>query len=379
MSRIVRVEMARYDYSVVGDFKFLKPGPDGKVRRPSIIVRLTDEDGRHGYGQAVPIPSWSYETPETVETTLRRYLAPVLVGADPSDISGIHDRMNCVIRPGFSTGQPKCKAGVDLACYDLLGKQQEQPVYDLLGGAKQRALTLSWTVNARDMAAAEAQLAEGWNRGYRNFNIKVGPPQTPDFDIALAKKVRAFAPDGFLWADANAGYSVHEALSIAPQLADAGVDVLESPLPPVHIQGYQALKRQGALPIIMDEGIMSPVELAAFCNLGMLDGVALKPARNAGLWPSKQIVDLLRRRGLMVLGSGLTDPDLALAAAVHLYAATGISQPCALNGPQFLGETLVVGDSSLTPVGDQLYVPRGPGLGAELDLGVLDFEVLATV
>ncbi|HEX6971121.1 MAG TPA: enolase C-terminal domain-like protein, partial [Limnochordia bacterium] len=371
MIPLVRVEVGRFDYPVVGTFKFLQPGPDGRVRRPSVLVRLTDGEGYQGWGQAVPIPTWTYETPETVESTLRTYLAPALLGADPADLDDVHDRMNRAIRPAFSVGQPLCKAAIDLACFDLVGKRLGQPasvLLERLSGGRPAAgppvrgtLTLSWTVASADMGEVEAQLAEGRARGFRHFNIKVGPPQSPAFDVALARKVRAFSPEGFLWADANTGYAPDEAIELARRLADAGVDVLESPLPPTAIRGYQALKRLGALPILMDEGILSPVEAIEFAALGMFDGIALKPARNAGLFPSIAIVQALRERGLLIVGSGLTDPDLSLAAAAHLFSWAGIERPCALNGPQFLGDRL--SGEALVPAGDQLTVPRGPGLG----------------
>jgi len=390
-ARIAKVEVGRYDYLFKGSFKFFPPGSDGRARRPSIVVRLTDEEGVQGIGQAVPIPTWTYETPETVVSTLRKYLAPALLGADPTEFEAIHARMNQVIRPAFSVGQPLAKAAVDLACFDLAGKQRGVSAGEILAeiapvlkagtsgagegvegtsaSAKDKAgprrLTLSWTINSPDLAVVERQLEEGRRLGYRHFNIKVGAPQSPAYDVELARKVREFAPDGFLWADANTGYTVHEALEIAPKLADAGVDVLESPLPPNHIRGYQALKRQGALPILMDEGILSPVEAEEFAELGMMDGVAMKPARNAGLFPSVKIISILKERGLVVLGSGLTDPDLSLAASLHLYAWAGIERPCALNGPQFLAESL--SPRPLLPEDGQLAVPEGPGLGLDLD------------
>jgi L-alanine-DL-glutamate epimerase-like enolase superfamily enzyme len=365
VSRIIRVEVGRFGYAFAGEFKFFKAEPDGKVRRPSVLVRLTDETGVQGWGQAVPIPTWTYETVETVESTLVGYLAPAILGANPADMADIHRRLNQAIRPAFSVGQPLCKAAIDLACYDLLGRRTGQTAADLLGGARQASLTLSWTVAATGMAQVEQQLEEGRARGYRHFNIKVGAPQTPAYDLELARKVRAFAPGSFLWADANTGYSLETALEMSPRLAEAGVDVLEAPLPPTQIRGYQALKRLGALPILMDEGILSPAEVAEFIALKMLDGIAMKPARNAGLWPSRQIISLLKEHELWVLGSGLTDPDLSLAGAAHLFAWAGISQPCALNGPQFLADRL--SGETLLPEADQLRVPTAPGLGLTMD------------
>ena len=145
-----------------------------------------------------------------------------------------------------------------------------------------------------------------------------------------------FAPDGFHWTDANTSYDVDTALTIAPKLADAGVKGLESPLPPNRIRDYQALKRQGALPILMDEGIVSPVEVAEFIALGMFDGIAMKVARCGGLMNAARIVRLLEENGLLLFASGLSDPDLSLAASAHLFAWAGLSIPAALNGPQYI-------------------------------------------
>ena len=367
MSPIVKVELGRFDYAVAGEFKFFSPGPDGRVTRPSVLVRLTDADGRTGWGQAVPVPSWTYETVETVLTTLRHYLAPLMLGRDPADFDGLHTAMNAAIRPAFSTGQPLCKAALDLACHDLAGKQRGVPAWKLFGpsATARSSLTLSWTVASPKTAVIEQQLAEGRARGYRNFNIKVGHPQSAEYDLDLARRVRAFAPEGFLWADANTGYTPDQALAIAPELRAAGVDVLESPLPPTQIRGYQALKKQGALPILMDEGIVGPEVAAEFIALGLMDGLALKPARNAGLYPSVQIVNQLRAHGLMILGSGLTDPDFSLAAAAQLYTWAGLTSPCALNGPQFLADSLT--GAAFTPKNDVLTVPTAPGLGLTPD------------
>jgi L-alanine-DL-glutamate epimerase-like enolase superfamily enzyme len=361
MSPIARVEIGRFDYELVGEFKFFRAG-----RRPSVVVRLTDAAGVQGWGQSVPVETWTYETVESVETTLRRYLAPAVLGADPADLGDVHARMERAIRPSFSVGQPLAKAAIDLACYDLWGKQTKRSVATLLGGARAREVRLSWTVQAPTLAGAEALLAQGKALGYGNFNVKVGPPQTPDYDRQLARKVREFAPGGFHWADANTTYDLDTARAIAPALADAGFAALESPLPPNRIRDYQALRRQGALPILMDEGIVSPVEAAEFIALGMLDGIAMKVARCGGLWNAAQILTRLEDEGLAVFASGLTDPDWSLAASVHLFARAGLERPAALNGPQYLAGR-GTNDAEFRAVGDAIRVPAGPGLGIAPD------------
>ena len=360
MATIRSVELARLDYALVGEFKFFKAG-----RRPTLAVRLTDADGRQGCGQAVPVESWSYETAESVESTLERYLAPAVLGADPSDLAEVHARMERAIRPSFSVGQPLAKAAIDLACHDLWGKQVGRPVFEFLSKTSIQEIKLSWTINAASIEAARAQLEKGRAAGYDSFNVKIGPPQTPEYDRQLVRAVRDFAPRGFHWADANTGYSLADALRMARELADTGFKALESPLPPNRIRDYQALKQQGALPILMDEGIVSPVEAEEFAALGMMDGIAMKVARCGGLWHATRIVEAMGERGLELFASGLTDPDLSLAASVHLFAAAGLKRPAALNGPQFL-EGRGVTDERLRAVGDSLKVPAAPGLGVEV-------------
>jgi len=361
MSTIVRVEVGRFDYELVGEFKFCKTG-----RRPTVLVRLTDENGVRGWGQSVPVESWTYETIESVETTLRHYLAPAVLGADPADLADVHARMERAIRPSFSVGQPLCKAAIDLACYDLWGRQTHRSVSALLGGARTKQVSLSWTVQAPTLAGAEALLARGAALGYRSYNVKVGYPQTPEYDRELVRKVREFSPDGFHWADANTSYSLDTALAMAPRLADAGFAALESPLPPNRIRDYQVLRRQGALPILMDEGIVSPVETAEFIALGMLDGIAMKVARCGGLWNAAQIVTRLEDDGLAVFASGLTDPDWSLAASVHLFARAGLERPAALNGPQYIAGR-GTNDPEFRAVSDAIRVPNAPGLGIAPD------------
>lgn len=369
-SRIARVDAFPLVYPTVGRFKFFE-GPKGqRGGRAAVLVKLTGEDGTVGYGQSVPLPRWSYETLESAYTTITRQLAPELVGLDAGDFATLHATMNRLIAPSFSTGQPIAKAGVDLAAQDLIGRIQGKNASALWNLSKPGAdrVTLSWTLNPKTLDDIEPLIEQGRARGYRHFNVKVAPD--PAFDLELCRRVKKAVPDGFLWADANGGYDERTALDVAPKLADLGVPVLEQPLPANRLGGYRKLKAQGALPILMDEGIVSVVELEEFHHLGLLDGVALKPARCAGLTEARRQVEYCRQNGLMLLGSGLTDPDLSLAASLILYGAYDIPAPAALNGPQFLEGSIlkqpfVVRDGTLE-------VPRGAGLGVEVDESKID-------
>jgi len=360
--KIDRIDLYPMRYPMTGYFKFFT-GPHGSAGRAAVIVKITADNGTVGWGQALPIAKWSYETLETATMVLRDYYAPVLIGRDPTDIKGAHAEMDRAVAPGFTTGMPISRAGIDLALHDLTGKLLGKSLAQMWGKPTGGPITLSWTVNVKNIDEIEHIMDEGKKRGYRNFNIKVAPD--PDFDVKLARKVRRLAPETFLWADANGGYDPDTALRAAPKLADAGVDVLEAPLRPNRISGYKALKKQGALPIIMDEGVISPTDLEEFIKLGMLDGVAMKPARCGGLASNKRQIELCLEHNLLWLGSGLTDPDISLAATLCLYGAYGLKKPAALNGPQFLNASVL--KKPLHIKNGIAHVPKGPGLGIDVD------------
>ena len=359
--KIERIEVFPVSYPTVMRFKFFE-GPSG-TGRPAVLVKITADDGTVGWGESVPIPRWSYETLEGATSTLRDYLAPILIGKNPFDLKGIHDLMNKEIANSFSTGAPITKSGIDMALHDLIGKASGLNVAEFWGRAPGKELTLSWTLNPKTLDDLGPLIEKGKARGFEHFNVKVAPD--PKFDIEMCTIVKELVPDGFLWADANGGYDLATALDVAPKLADIGVPVLEQPLKSNRLTGYQELKKQGALPIIMDEGVVSPVDLIEFIKLGCCDGASLKPARCGGLVSAVQQVEILEDAGLMFLGSGLTDPDVSLAASLILYGAYNLQYPAALNGPQFLGTSIIT--EPFVPEGGKVRIPQGPGLGIEVD------------
>ena len=365
--KIARIETFPVTYPTVGWFKFFQGPAGGPSGRPSVVVKITADDGSIGWGQSVPAHRWSYETLETVQSTIEHYLAPALIGVDPFDLEGIRTVMNTTIAGSFSTGQPICKAGIDLALFDLTGKVLGQTAAQRWNRSGRDKITLSWTLNPRALDEIEGLVEQGRARGYRHFNVKIAPD--PEFDLEMCRLVKRLVPDGFLWADANGGYDPATALAIAPRLADLGVAVLEQPLPANRLTGYRQLVEQGALPILMDEGIVSSVELEEFIRLKLLNGVAMKVPRCGGVTEAQRLVQITLEAGLMVLGSGLTDPDLSLAACLALYGAYELHLPAALNGPQFLTGSILLQPFQVSD--GQLAIPSAPGLGVEVNEDLL--------
>jgi L-alanine-DL-glutamate epimerase-like enolase superfamily enzyme len=370
--KISAIETVTVNYATAGWFKFLQ-GPKGRpAMRPSVLVKITSDEGTIGWGQSVPSHRWSYETAETVQSTISEYFAPELIGLDPFDEETIRAAMNQMIAGSFSTGQPICKAGIDLALFDLTGKLLGQTAAQRWNKNGRDRITLSWTLNPRSLDEVESLVAQGKARGCRHFNMKIAPDAK--FDLELCRIVKQLVPEGFLWVDANGGYDEATALEVAPKLADLGVPVFEQPLPANRLTGYQRLKKQGALPILMDEGIVSCVELEEFIKLGCLDGVAIKPARCGGITEARRQIELLQDAGMLFLGSGLTDPDVALAASLALYGAYDLQFPAALNGPQFLTASIL--ENPIEPIDGELPVPQGAGLAVAIS--DIKLQALAT-
>lgn len=369
--KIERIDLIPVEYPFRGEFRISR-GSVGSAAlgRQTVIAKLTTENGTVGWGESAPIRQWSYETLESVYSTLSRYLVPAVLGADLFDLDGLHRRMDAEIAPGYTLGQPIARAAIDIAAHDALGKMLGVSLSQYWGTARLRSVPLSWTVAVPTLEKAEEAVEEGRAAGYSHFNIKVGSEDRLDFDIALARYVRQAAPDGFLWADANGGYSVQTAKEAARRLADAGADVLEQPIPINAVSGYRELRRLNALPVAVDEGIVSPRDLIEWIRLDLIDGIAMKPMRVGGLYPQRRLIETALDAGLMFLGSGLTDPDIGFAASVQIYAAYGLKYPAALNGPQFLSASAA--SKGVQVENGCAHVPDSAGLGIEMDESALE-------
>jgi L-alanine-DL-glutamate epimerase-like enolase superfamily enzyme len=374
-SRIVSIETFPARYPVIGRFKFFPASGGAPATRDTVLVKICDDAGNVGWGQSVPSPTWSYETLETVRTTIDRHLGPALIGLNPFDTDAVWRVLNRTIAPSFSTGQPICKAGIDLALFDLTGRALRQPASERWKRNGLKTITLSWTVDARTLEEVETAVAEGQQRGFRNFNVKVGPDSA--FDVQMCAAIRRLAPEAFVWVDANGGYNLETALAVAPKFADLGISALEQPLPANQLVGYRELRQQRALPVLMDEGIVSLADLETFHQLGLLDGVAMKVPRCGGLTEARRMLEYMEEHGLVFFGSGLTDPDLSLAATLLLYGAFNLKHPAALNGPQFLGGTFL--RDAISVQRDQAAVPEGPGLGVEVNESLVRQEQDASI
>ncbi|MGW1209049.1 mandelate racemase/muconate lactonizing enzyme family protein [Streptomyces sp. NPDC002499] len=335
-----------------------------------VLVKVTASDGSIGWGEATPIPSWTYETTESIESTLTHYLAPAATGLPLWDLDGLVRVLDGTLRRGWSTGMPLARAALDVAWHDALARSRGVSLGELWGRRRHDTVDLCWIAGGATPGALAESVAEGRELGYRHFKIKTGlvPGQDEALEAARVRAVREAAPDGRLIVDANQAGTQDSALRLARLLEPYDVVALEQPLPANDIEGLRRLRDLSPVPIAVDESLRHPTDLASFVRRGAVGIAVAKVQRCGGLTLSLRQCQLAEDCGVALMGSGLTESDIGLAASLHLFAAYDLVAPADLNGRQFLSSPYTTGP--VIRVRDGVAeVPSGPGLGIGIDEG----------
>jgi muconate cycloisomerase len=319
-----------------------KIGGVGKFA-PHVLVRLDDGDDGFGWGESRSSHLWSYETNETVVSTLEGYLKPCIIGHDPFDLDGLHDRMDSVIAPGVTRGQPIAKSSIDIACHDLICRKNGESLSSFFGGMDRAELDISYLVSVSDGDEALEATKSGVKGGYRGFKIKIG--KGLDNDIEIIRACREAAGNRFLWADANQAYTYEESLRLAREASRYDLQVLEQPVASTARRNLVRLSEESPVTIAIDESVFAPSDLEDFVSWGFSGSVVIKVAKSGGLLPARRMIELAMESGLDLLGSGLTESMVGFSASLQLFSAMGIDHPVDLNGPQFIEDHISIGPS----------------------------------
>lgn len=328
-----------------------------------VLVKLTTDSGITGWGEATPTPRWTYETTETIVTTLRQYLAPAVVGIAVWNLDALHRAMGRAINPGLSPGSPLAKSAIDVAAHDAWGRALGKPLHQLLGGCRRTEFDLTWMVSVPDPDGAEDAVAQGLAAGYTAFDVKVGMHGATG-DLELVRRTRTAAPDNVLLVDANRAYRIDAAMRLARQFEDLGVHHFEQPLDGFNLSGYRRLVAASPVPIALDESLRAVPDLLEYIRADAIGVAVAKVQRNAGIHYSRRLCEVAQSAGLELSMSGLTETDLGLAAALQLASVFDIN-PLALNGPQYIDSPFL--HQRIWQGSGRVQLPTGPGLGVEVD------------
>ena len=279
----------------------------------STIVGVETSTGLVGYGEVCPLgPFYLPAYAEGVRSGLRE-LAPHLIGEDPRELARLNYRMDAALK-----GHPHVKSGIDIACWDLLGQATGLPVCTLLGGRYGEAVRLYRAISQEDPEIMAQKVAGYRSEGYTRFQLKVGGD--PDVDIARIRAVRGILqPTDRLVADANTGWTQHEAIRVVRAVKDLDVYIEQ---PCITYEECLAVRRHTDHPFVLDETIDGlDVLLRARSDLAM-DVVNLKISKLGGLTRTKQVRDLCVSMGIAMTLEDSWGGDTTTAAIAHLAHST---------------------------------------------------------
>ncbi|MFS8578567.1 MAG: mandelate racemase [Novibacillus thermophilus] len=328
-----------------------------------VYVKITADNGTVGWGEARPSRRWSYETLESVTSTIRKYLGPVLIGKNPLCFKTLHQMMNSEVASGVNIGQPIAKSGIDLALHDLATKSENKPLPWIWQEPVPSPVKLSYLISTSDPEEAAHLASKAKAEGYKGLDVKVG--LSPKRDIDVIRAVKETAPDLFFRVDANQAYTLSQAIQLAKNMEAVGVDVFEQPLPAGDLFGHARLRARAGVPIALDESVWSPRDVVNAVRTEAADTVVIKTSKMGGLYYARLCGQIAREAGLDLLGGGLTESTIGLTASAYLFGTLDITTPVDLNGPFFLADDAVHSGAKIRD--GCVHFPDDVGIGCTID------------
>ena len=279
----------------------------------STIVRVETDTSLVGHGEVCPLgPFYLPAYAEGVRAGIRE-LGPHLLGADPRELGKLNRLMDAALK-----GHPYVKSGIDIACWDILGQFCNLPVCELLGGRYGDDVHLYRAISQESPEEMAHRVAGYRAEGYRRFQLKVGGD--PDVDIERIRAVAAkLQPGDRLIADANTGWTQHEAMRVVRGVRDIDVYIEQ---PCLTYEECLSVRRHTDHPFVLDENIDGlDVLLRAKADLAM-DVVNLKISKLGGLTKTRQVRDLCLSMGIAMTLEDSWGGDIATAAIAHLAHST---------------------------------------------------------
>jgi o-succinylbenzoate synthase len=297
------------------------------AERELLLLRLDDEDGATGYGEAAPLAPYDGVTLDEVVTALRA-----------RDLS-----------------QPHARAAEEMARLDLDGRRAGRSLGE--PGADAIAVNRTLPTGPPEEVAEAARAA--LEDGYACFKLKVGLPDDAE-RVAAARAAIGSWPA--LRLDANGAWSAAEAVDRIAAFEPYDLQLVEQPC--ATLEELAAVRPRVAAPIAADESVRTADDVRAAAETSACDAVNVKLAGSGGFSAARDALREAERHGLRAFLSSTLDGPWGIAAALQLAASEGVSLACGL-------ATLELFDARIAralpaPRGGTMRVPQGPGLGVEV-------------
>jgi len=315
----------------------------GYSHHRNVIVRLTDDDGIEGYGEAAPNRYYG-ESVSTVIAALGQF-KQVLERADPFSLESIESNLNRIMR-----GNASAKGAVSSALHDLIGKRLGLPVYRLWGLEPTAAPQSSFTIAIAENHELERRVAEAHE--YPILKIKLGT----DRDMEIVRIIRNAAPEKRLRVDANAAWTAKHAARMSDFLADQAIEILEQPVPANDIEGLRFVRNRSKLPVFADESCLVATDIPKLA--GAVDGINIKLAKCGSLREALRMVYTARALDVQVMAGCMIESSLGISAVAQISPL--------LDYADLDGAALLAGDPfrGTSIAGGTIRLSEAPGLGA---------------
>jgi cis-L-3-hydroxyproline dehydratase len=327
----------------------------------STVVRVETDTGAVGHGEVCPLgPFYLPAYANGVRAGIAE-LGPHLLGHDPLGLAKLNRRMDAALK-----GHAYVKSGIDMACWDILGKVTGQPVCTLLGGRYGDDFVLYRAISQEAPEAMAGRVASYRAEGYRRFQLKVGGDPAVDIERIRAVAAQLHPGDRFV-ADANTGWLMHDAMRVVRAVRDVDV-YIEQPC-----ESYEqclSVRRHTDHPFVLDEVVDSVDVLVRGHADHAMDVVNIKISKFGGLTKAKQARDLCVSLGIAMTLEDSWGGDIVTAAIAHLAHSTP---------PEFLFTatdfnsyvTVSIAEGAPRRVNGRMAASTAPGLGIAPKMDVL--------
>ena len=354
-----------------------------------IVKVITDQPGLYGIGSA----SDQYHA-ETVITAIEQGVGPRLIGREASHIE---DNWQSAFTSGYWRNGSilnTALAGIDMALWDIKGKEAGMPVYQLLGGPCRSGVSCYAHASGNDLVALEDDVRRYMEEGYQVIRCQLGGYGGGGFiDQSEAKlpknawhKPHFFDDEAYLenipkmfdYLRSKLGFEpklthdVHEhlrpqcAVTLSKLLEPYRLYFLEDVLPPEQIAWFRLIRQQCTTPQAMGELFINPHEWTPLITERLIDFVRVRVSKAAGITQCRKIASLCEWFGINTAWQEGGDNDpVNQVAAMHLDLASwsfGIQEE-----NHFGTEELDVFPGHAILEGGYLYSNDQPGLGIDID------------
>ena len=326
---------------------------------PSTVVRVVASNGIEGWGEVCPLGPLYLDSHWPGARAALQQMLPSLKGVDPTNLSAIHKAMNSALR-----GHSYAKSAVDMACWDILGKDTGKDVATLLGGRLQEQFPL---YKAVPLGPAEEMVQFVLDRraeGIHRFQLKIGADPYEDAE-RVQKVAEVITAQDMIVADANGGWRLQDAMIAARLLEPLQGVFFEEPCRTLEECLY--VRQHTSLPMILDEVITDVNTMLRAYNEKGMEGINLKISKFAGLTGSRLVRDLADSLGLRLTIEDTWGGDLVTAAVSHLAASTKPDQVITVS---FMNDWTNEHIAGYQPRSKNGFgsAPTDPGLGVEVDI-----------